>query len=444
MANKRISELPAAAAITGTELVEIVQGGTNVKSTVSAIGSGGAGTVTSFSAGNLTGLFTTSVNTPTTTPALSFGFENQNANTVLAGPTTAPAAAPTFRALVAADIPSLSSLYWTLASGGTLTGNNTIASGTNTLGFTYTGTGTTVPYTFVTSITATANSQAMVAFDLNTTFANGGFTNTINVGLKVRTGRVGFGIGSATPSASLHLRGEGTTSTTNTFIIQDSSSNNLFRVLDDGLQRIGDAGSPPNVGAGTYATGASSKSGDSFYVNAIGGVIFQNASTGQGIKFTGSVAPGAGIDIRTIYDVHAYNFTTGTNTTYAYDYNPTFTGTTGLTRYGIVIRPAEAFNGFGLAAAQPTAVVHLSAVTSARASLRIEAGSTTTAPSSPNSGDIWHQGTNNRLMFYKGASSQEIMCSVQVNSVSPTAPDRTIQLTLDGTTYYIHAKTTND
>lgn len=37
MANKRITELNAASSITGSELAELVQGGTNVKSTVNAI-----------------------------------------------------------------------------------------------------------------------------------------------------------------------------------------------------------------------------------------------------------------------------------------------------------------------------------------------------------------------------------------------------------------------
>lgn len=31
-----------------------------------------------------------------------------------------------------------------------------------------------------------------------------------------------------------------------------------------------------------------------------------------------------------------------------------------------------------------------------------------------------------------------------VNTVSPTAPDRTITIVVGGTTYYLHAKTTND
>lgn len=64
------------------------------------------GTVTNFSAGNLSPLFTTSVGTPTTTPVLSFTQVTQAANLVFAGPSTGSAANPTFRALVAADIPS--------------------------------------------------------------------------------------------------------------------------------------------------------------------------------------------------------------------------------------------------------------------------------------------------------------------------------------------------
>jgi len=83
--------------------------------------SAGSGTVTSFSAGALSPLFTTSVATATTTPALSFSLNTQTENTVFAGPTSGSAATPTFRSLVAADIPSLSGIYLALA-GGTMTG----------------------------------------------------------------------------------------------------------------------------------------------------------------------------------------------------------------------------------------------------------------------------------------------------------------------------------
>lgn len=66
---------------------------------------GGSGTVTSFSAGDLSPLFTTTEANPTTTPALSFAAITQAANLFYAGPVSGSAAAPAFRALVAADIP---------------------------------------------------------------------------------------------------------------------------------------------------------------------------------------------------------------------------------------------------------------------------------------------------------------------------------------------------
>lgn len=67
---------------------------------------GGSGSLTSFSAGNLLPVFTTSVATPTSTPVLSFTAVAQAPNTTYAGPVSGAAAVPTFRALVAADLPN--------------------------------------------------------------------------------------------------------------------------------------------------------------------------------------------------------------------------------------------------------------------------------------------------------------------------------------------------
>jgi hypothetical protein len=95
-------------------------------------GGGGGGSVTAFSAGNFSPLFTTSVSNPTTTPALSFTAINQSANTVYAGPTSGGSTAPTFRALVDADLPGgvTGTGAVVLANAPTFTANPTFASST--------------------------------------------------------------------------------------------------------------------------------------------------------------------------------------------------------------------------------------------------------------------------------------------------------------------------
>lgn len=58
-------------------------------------------------------------------------------------------------------------------------------------------------------------------------------------------------------------------------------------------------------------------------------------------------------------------------------------------------------------------------------------------------GVMEYDGTN--LHFTRtGTTRGTLIQSDAVNSVSPTAPDRTITVNIDGTLYYIHAKTTND
>ena len=84
----------------------------------------GVGSVTTFSAANIGGIATASVTNPTSTPALTFTLEAQAANTVWAGPTTGSNAAPTFRALVASDIPGGSSIAPNEQAGSTYTIQN--------------------------------------------------------------------------------------------------------------------------------------------------------------------------------------------------------------------------------------------------------------------------------------------------------------------------------
>lgn len=93
------------------------------------------------------------------------------------------------------------------------------------------------------------------------------------------------------------------------------------------------------------------------------------------------------------------------------------------------------------ATGSPTAFLHLGASTTSLASLRIAAG---VAPSSPNDGDMWYEDTNDKLMFRQNTTSIELVGISAVNTVSPTAPDRTFTFKVGGTTYYLHGKTTND
>lgn len=93
--------------------------------------SGGSGTVTSVGL-TLPSQFTVTGSPVTTSGTLAGAWQNQAANTVLAGPTTGGAAAPTFRSLVAADI---------TAGGGALgsgtTNRTAVWTASNTLGNSY-------------------------------------------------------------------------------------------------------------------------------------------------------------------------------------------------------------------------------------------------------------------------------------------------------------------
>lgn len=83
-------------------------------------GGGGAGTVTSVAL-TLPNIFSVTGSPVTTSGTLAASLATQTANTVFAGPTTGSAAAPTFRALVAADLPDLSGVYQPLITDGSLT-----------------------------------------------------------------------------------------------------------------------------------------------------------------------------------------------------------------------------------------------------------------------------------------------------------------------------------
>ena len=90
-----------------------------------AISSFGAGTVTSVALSLPTSIFDVTGSPVTSSGTLSATLDTQTANYVWAGPTSGGAATPAFRALVAGDIPDLSSTYLP-TTGGTISSNLTI------------------------------------------------------------------------------------------------------------------------------------------------------------------------------------------------------------------------------------------------------------------------------------------------------------------------------
>ncbi|MBL9187929.1 MAG: hypothetical protein JNK23_10650 [Opitutaceae bacterium] len=104
---------------------------------------GGSGTVTSVSSGNLSPLFSVSVATATSTPAFTFSLTNAAQNAFFAGPASGGAGAPGYRAIVPADIPSLTlskiSDAGDAAGKNTGTGSGQVAAGDHTHGNASTG-----------------------------------------------------------------------------------------------------------------------------------------------------------------------------------------------------------------------------------------------------------------------------------------------------------------
>lgn len=123
-----------------------------VNSVYVGFGSGGSGTVTTFSAGTLSPLFTTSVANPTTAPALTFTLSNAGAGTILGNPSGAPAA-PSYTATPVLGLPGTT--VGTLGFANATSGSITLSPPTGALG--------------AITITLPANSQTMVVAPTSTT-----------------------------------------------------------------------------------------------------------------------------------------------------------------------------------------------------------------------------------------------------------------------------------
>lgn len=108
--------------------------------------------------------------------------------------------------------------------------------------------------------------------------------------------------------------------------------------------------------------------------------------------------------------------------------------------YPLILQPSGSIVGIGVTA--PTAVLHLKAgtATASNAPLKFTSGTSLTTAEA---GAMEYNGTN--LFFTRtGTTRESMICSNAVNTVSPTAPNRTITIVIDGVILYLHAKTTND
>lgn len=98
----QLTDTPSSYSGQALKIVRVNAGETGLEFSTVA---GGSGTVTTFSSGNLSPIFSTSVSNPTSTPALSFSLSTQSGNLIFASP-DGTTGAPTFRSIVAADLPS--------------------------------------------------------------------------------------------------------------------------------------------------------------------------------------------------------------------------------------------------------------------------------------------------------------------------------------------------
>lgn len=94
--------------LAGTNITIVPGSGTL---TINSSNSGGTVTSVALSDGSTTPIYTVSGSPVTSSGTLTLTLSNQTANKVFAGPTSGGATQPTFRLLVASDIPSLSATY---------------------------------------------------------------------------------------------------------------------------------------------------------------------------------------------------------------------------------------------------------------------------------------------------------------------------------------------
>ena len=170
------------------------------------------------------------------------------------------------------------------------------------------------------------------------------------------------------------LRGSGATNTTTALTVQNSSSTALFSVRNDG--NVGIGVTPSDWGSAVKALQIGNISGVSLFGYSGG------AEMGQNVYYT------------TIYKYA----TSAAASIYVQNNGRHFwrTASSGTANANLTFTTAMMLDEFGKLGIMntPTAYVDVSASTTSYASLRLRSG---TAPTSPNDGDIWFDGTDIKM-----------------------------------------------
>lgn len=252
----------------------------------------GTGSVTSVAL-SLPSIFTVSGSPVTTTGTLTGSFNTQTANTILAGPSSGGASTPTFRLLVANDIPSLPYLSSTLTSAHLFVGNgsnvatDTAASGDLSLANTGAFTVQKIQSNVVSGTTGTTN----VVFSASPTL-----TGSVAINSSSTTAET-INTNSFVFDATNNALGIGTAASSNTSIDIVNSSSVAKAVQTTGYgHSVGYRGRYAN---GTSGSPTASVNGDLlnfFSARGYGDTSFALASTGAinitaGATFTDTSMP---------------------------------------------------------------------------------------------------------------------------------------------------------